>query len=247
MLSLPVGMWGYAMFGLAVLLGPTALALFALFLFFGSLDLINLTMDETEKLLADAGLSLMFFAQHSTMIRRSFRKRLVRLLPEAYSGAFYTIASSLVLVLLVIFWQQSAHSLATAHNVVRWFLRALYFLSILGFFWGVKALGFFDPFGLKAAFAHLRGLRLAPRALIVRGPYRYVRHPLYLFVLLMIWSCPDLTADRMLFNVLCTAWIIVGSVLEERDLVAFYGDTYRNYQSEVPMLIPRPNWARRYE
>ena len=54
----------------------------------------------------------------------------------------------------------------------------------------------------------------------------------------MIWSYPDLTADRLLFNVLFTGWIIVGSVLEERDLVENYGEDYRSYQRRVPMLIP---------
>jgi protein-S-isoprenylcysteine O-methyltransferase Ste14 len=72
----------------------------------------------------------------------------------------------------------------------------------------------------------------------VRGPYRWVRHPLYFFCLLMIWSCPDLSLDRLLHNVLWTAWIVVGSVLEERDLVASFGEEYSNYKREVPMLIP---------
>jgi protein-S-isoprenylcysteine O-methyltransferase Ste14 len=54
----------------------------------------------------------------------------------------------------------------------------------------------------------------------------------------MIWSYPDLTADRLLFSVLFTVWIIVGTVLEERDLVADYGEVYRNYQRAVPMLVP---------
>jgi len=195
-------------------------------------------MDETQKLWADACLCMAFFIQHSVMIRDFFRQRVVRLIPEAYSGACYTIVSGLVLLLLVAFWQQSAYSLATADNGVRWFARAVYFLSIVGFFWGVKALGLFDPFGLKAGLAYLRGPRLIPQTLVVKGPYRWVRHPLYLSVLLMIWSCPDLTADRMLFNLLGTAWIIVGTVLEERDLVGHYGDAYREYQRKVPMLLP---------
>ena len=54
----------------------------------------------------------------------------------------------------------------------------------------------------------------------------------------MIWSYPHLTADRALFNVLWTLWIFTGSVLEERDLVAEFGDRYRDYQNKVPMLIP---------
>ncbi len=73
---------------------------------------------------------------------------------------------------------------------------------------------------------------------LVQGAYRWVRHPLYLTILLMIWSHPDPTADRLLFNVLFTTWIIVGTVLEERDLVAVFGNDYQNYQRRVPMFIP---------
>jgi len=72
----------------------------------------------------------------------------------------------------------------------------------------------------------------------VRGPYRWVRHPLYLFTLMMIWSYPGLTADRLLFNILWSGWVIIGSVLEERDLAAEFGQPYRDYQRTVPMLVP---------
>ena len=78
--------------------------------------------------------------------------------------------------------------------------------------------------------------------LTVRGPYRWVRHPLYAFILLLIWACPDLAADRLLFNVLWTSWVVVGTVLEERDLAAEFGEDYLRYQRRVPMLVP---WKRR--
>ena len=74
--------------------------------------------------------------------------------------------------------------------------------------------------------------------LAIRGPYRWVRHPLYSFVLLLIWSCPDLSVDRIMFNVLMTGWIVVGTYLEERDLVDEFGDDYQEYQRRVPMLVP---------
>ena len=74
--------------------------------------------------------------------------------------------------------------------------------------------------------------------LAVRGAYRWVRHPLYTSALLLIWSQPDLTYDRILFNVTWTLWMIVGTVLEERDLLANFGDAYAAYKRNVPMLIP---------
>jgi protein-S-isoprenylcysteine O-methyltransferase Ste14 len=102
----------------------------------------------------------------------------------------------------------------------------------------MRALGVFDPFGVIPLRNYLRGRQSSSVPFVVRGPYRWVRHPLYLFLILMIWSYPDLTADRLLFNVLWTIWMVVGTVLEERDLVAAFGDAYRAYQRKVPMLIP---------
>ena len=78
-----------------------------------------------------------------------------------------------------------------------------------------------------------------PMPFTVRGPYCWVRHPLYFFSLLMIWFSPVLTFDRLMFNILWTGWIIVGTILEERDLTVAFGDEYKEYQQKVPMLIPR--------
>jgi hypothetical protein len=86
-----------------------------------------------------------------------------------------------------------------------------------------------------------RGMRgtVEPAAVfVVRGPYRWVRHPWYAAVSAVVWSCPGLTADRLLFNVLWTGWICLGAMLEEADLVAEFGDTYETYRRRVAMLIP---------
>ncbi len=69
-----------------------------------------------------------------------------------------------------------------------------------------------------------------------------VRHPLYFCVIVLLWTTPVLTADRLLLNVLWTAWIMLGTVLEERDLTVDFGDLYREYRRRVPMLIP---WRRK--
>jgi len=54
----------------------------------------------------------------------------------------------------------------------------------------------------------------------------------------MIWSCPNASIDRLLFNILWTVWIVVATLLEERDLVNDFGEGYLDYQRKVPMLFP---------
>lgn len=117
--------------------------------------------------------------------------------------------------------------------------RLLTVLAVAVFVRSVTVLGsLFDPLGIRSIKAHLRGASEARSAFLVKGPYRWVRHPLYSCVLLLFWCTPDVTADRLLLDMLWTSWICIATVLEERDLVAVFGDAYRDYQRKVPMLIP---------
>jgi protein-S-isoprenylcysteine O-methyltransferase Ste14 len=178
------------------------------------------------------------------MIRRPFRERLGRAVPVHYHPAVYSIASGIVLLLLVGLWQHSHVVVLAVEGPPRWVLRGLFVAGGAVFLWAVKALGSFDTFGLAPIRAHLRGT--TPRSLpfSIRGPYRWVRHPLYSVFLVMMWANPDVTADRLLFAVLFTGWIVLGTVLEERDLVRDLGEPYREYQEKVPMLVPWRSPAR---
>jgi protein-S-isoprenylcysteine O-methyltransferase Ste14 len=223
---------------LAGLFGGGGLLTFMLFLFAGSFNLVDLGLGETLALLLDACLCLAFFIQHVVMARKPFRQRLARFLPTQYSGLLYAIASGVVVLALVVFWQESAYTLVAPQGLVRWSLRAVFALAIAGVVWTIWALGFFVNFRLQPTMDDLRGTKPQPVHLVVRGPYRWVRHPLYLSSLLMLWSYPDLTPDRLLLNLLFTVFVIVGTLFEERDLVATFGEAYRSYQRKVPMLIP---------
>lgn len=77
-------------------------------------------------------------------------------------------------------------------------------------------------------------------SLTVRGFYRWVRHPLYLFSLLFLWLTPWMTANLLTTFILFTIYFYVGSIYEEKRLLAEFGVAYRKYQQRVPRLIPIP-------
>jgi protein-S-isoprenylcysteine O-methyltransferase Ste14 len=219
-------------------LGGASLLLFGVFLVIGPFELVDLGLQAPVALWIDGLLCFAFCAQHSVMVRQSFRRRLEALVPAYVHGAVYALASGGVLMVLLIFWQSVMPPLVALEGTARWALRAPALAAILGIVWGVRALRSFDPFGVRPVIARLRHRELKELPLAVRGPYKWVRHPLYTCILVLVWCFPDLSADRLLLNLTLTIWMVLGSVLEERDLVSRFGEQYREYQRDVPMLIP---------
>ena len=228
----------YLVTAIAAVTGSVSLLLFGLFVYGYSLTFVELGYGRKEILVWNGFLCLLFFLQHSSMIRKPFRRRLAEIVPYHYHGAFYTIASAAVLILLVVCWQDSGQILYSLDGIVRWIARGVFFASLLGMYWGMRVLHSFDVFGVRTALDRIRSPQVKSAALVITGPYRWVRHPMYFFTLILIWSAPDITVDRLFFNVLFSTWIVVGTVLEERDLVADFGEVYRDYQRKVPMLLP---------
>lgn len=229
----------YLVISASGLIGGGSLVLFWIFLYVGSFDWVYFGLKGSTLLAFDALLCAVFFIQHSTMIRKSFKNRLHKIIPAHYHGAFYSISSGTILLILIILWQDSHLYIFKQQDGIRTLFRIIFISSIGLFIWGCIALRSFDFFGIEPIIANLKGTEPIAIPFIVRGPFRWVRHPLYLAMLLLIWSCPEVSIDRFLFNILWTVWIVVATLLEERDLVDGFGEDYQDYQSKVPMLLPR--------
>lgn len=78
-------------------------------------------------------------------------------------------------------------------------------------------------------------------ALDTSGILAHVRHPWYLGAFLLIWA-RTLDGSAVVMNLVLSVYLVVGTVLEERKLVAEFGEEYRRYQQRVPMLVP---WLKR--
>jgi protein-S-isoprenylcysteine O-methyltransferase Ste14 len=81
-----------------------------------------------------------------------------------------------------------------------------------------------------------------PARLVLKGLYRWVRHPLYTAGLVFIWLTPVMTVNVLAMNVGLTIYIIVGALFEERKLLHEYGQAYADYRRCTPMLIPGLVW-----
>jgi uncharacterized membrane protein len=187
----------------------------------------------------DAFLSLLFFLQHSVMVRRPFRARLARVLPARYGGIVYAITSGLTLALVMVLWQRVDIPVFRLEGAARGVAVALSLFAVaLLLISGYAVRRTIDFLGVRPVRAHWQGESPPSMPIVVEGPYRWVRHPLYSCILALLWIRPEMMADGLVLSILWSAWIILGTVLEERDLVADVGDAYRAYQRRVPMLVP---------
>ena len=110
-------------------------------------------------------------------------------MPEEYYAALYAIASGAALLAVIFFWQEGALLVAAPPGLLRWSFRALFCLAIAGFLWCGRSLKYFDPFGIGPLLGRCAA-KPGQLTLTITGPYRLVRHPLYLLSIVMIWSCP---------------------------------------------------------
>jgi protein-S-isoprenylcysteine O-methyltransferase Ste14 len=96
--------------------------------------------------------------------------------------------------------------------------------------------------GLSQALAYIRNqpLPLAPERLKTTGPYKFSRHPLYIFSILILWSTPNMTDTYLAFCASVTLYFIIGSRFEEKRMLNTFGDAYARYQTQVPWLFPLP-------
>lgn len=92
------------------------------------------------------------------------------------------------------------------------------------------------------AFIGLRQLAgLSERSeLVTSGFYRYLRHPMYFFGLVILWLIPQMTVNLLVVSAAFTLYLLVGAWFEERKLLRVYGSAYEAYKARTPMMIPLP-------
>lgn len=198
------------------------------------------TMDLAPAIAIDVALALLFALQHSVMARPRFKQWWTRIVPAQLERSFYVLASCLAVAALMLFWQPVGGVVWDVQSPIgRTFLTILF---ALGWFL-VPAVTFllnhFDLLGTRQAWLYFRGKQYTSLAFRTPGPYRFVRHPLYVGWLIAFWATPTMTVTHLLFAGLMTAYILAAIPIEERDLIAHHGETYASYRRRVGMLIPR--------
>ena len=195
--------------------------------------------DFATSLAIDLLLLGIFAVQHSVMARPVFKRWVTRFIPQAAERSTYVLTASLALIALFVFWRPLGGVVWQVQSPLA--AGGLHLLCAFG--WTLVLLStfmidHFDLFGLRQVYLNLIEETYWPVEFRTPGPYRWVRHPLYLGFLIAFWSTPVMSVAHLVFALMTTGYILVAIRLEERDLIDNLGHVYREYRQRVPMLLP---------
>jgi protein-S-isoprenylcysteine O-methyltransferase Ste14 len=183
-------------------------------------------------------LLVLFGIQHSLMARPAFKTMWTKLVPQAAERSTYVLFSSIAMFLLFWQWQPIGGVIWNIDNAYgRITLYALYAAGWATVLLTTFLINHFDLFGLRQVTLQLIGRPYTVLRFRTPGPYRLVRHPLYVGWLMVFWFTPEMTAAHLLFAVALTTYILIAIQYEERDLVQMHSE-YAEYRRRVPMMVP---------
>ena len=178
------------------------------------------------------------FAIHHTLFARSTIKQwLAARLPAYLERSLFVWVASALLIAVIVAWQPLP---GRAYQHRGWSAVPHWAIVLAGLWLIARATGVIDPLQL-AGIRQLRGESTGEGLQIV-GPYRLVRHPIYLGWMLMFFGVPDMTWTRFLFAAVSSAYLIIAIPFEERSLNEAFGDAYAEYQKVVRWRVVPGVW-----
>lgn len=209
-----------------------------LFVFLWGIDLSTSLFSRygrvSDWILWDFTLLLQFAIPHSVLLHPSTKKRLAKRIPGAMYGVFFCAVTCVSLWATLLLWKSSSFYVWDLREGMDGFVHGMLIVSWISLFYSISLTGFGYQTGWTTWWAWFRSRKIAPRAFVSHGAYRYLRHPIYLSFMGLIWFNPQMSADRFVLAVVWTTYIFVGSELKDRRLEFYLGDAYRRYRSQVP-------------
>ena len=202
------------------------------YLFFFLRD--GITRPTVGWLAMDCALALQFAVIHSLLLLPRSRSMLARIIPSQLYGNLFALATCAGLSLMFVTWRSSPVLIWEASGWSRIVISAGFYASWASLIYSLKLVGLGYQTGWTQWVHWLRREALPRREFVQRSVYGWMRHPVYLSFLGLIWFTPRMTADHAVLTGLWTVYIFAGSYLKDQRLTFYLGDTYREYASRVP-------------
>ena len=185
-------------------------------------------------IMVNLGLICLFGLQHTIMARRSFKEKITQVIPAAAERSTFVLVSGIIMCLAVWCWQPVPGTVWSVEmvsaKIVLWglYLAGWAYLVVSTF-----VTNHFELFGLRQGYLYFHGIPHTPVKFINKWMYSYSRHPMMLGVLVGLWAIPEMSATHFILSLLMSAYIVVGVLFEERELINQFGDTYRQYKRNI--------------
>jgi protein-S-isoprenylcysteine O-methyltransferase Ste14 len=185
-------------------------------------------LSPSRALAVDVTLFGMFALHHSVLARARVKAVVTRAVPTPLERSLYVWTSSALLVMTCAAWQPIP---GTIYSLPQPWRAGGYLVQAIGLWLTGRAARVIDPLDL-AGIRQASGTQ-APAQFRVIGPYHRVRHPIYLGWVCLVFGAPHMTATRLAFAAISTAYLVAAIPFEERSLVGEFGEEYRAYQRRV--------------
>jgi hypothetical protein len=182
-------------------------------------------------LLIDAALISLFGLQHSLMARPWFKRRL-SLLPPPFVRVTFVHAANLALFALIAFWQPVPILVWDLSDVAKDAASLLFTAGWAILLLGALSFGIFDLLGVSQMHAWYRREPEKELSLKTGVLYRFLRHPMYVGVLMAMWATPRMSVGHALLAGGMTLYVMIALRYEERDLQATYGKAYAKWREQ---------------
>lgn len=184
-------------------------------------------------------LLLLFGVQHSVMARRGFKDWITQYISPAIERSTYVMATNLAFIVLFLFWQPlPGHLWSVEEATLRAVVYAIAGLGTVIILISTFLTDHFDLFGLRQIWLNLLRKTYTPVPFREIFFYKWVRHPMMVGILILLWATPDMSSGHLMFSAGMSLYVLIGIGFEERGLAKELGRPYIDYQARTRRLLP---------
>lgn len=184
----------------------------------------------------DALLATGFAIPHSVLLAPPTQKWLRQWVPDGMLGCIHCCVTCVTLLIMFHYWGGSERVLWRATGIAEQVILGCFYLSWIALLYSLYWTGFGYQTGLTQWWYWFTETKPPRRPFVTGGPFRYMRHPVYMSFLGLIWFTPVMTWDHAILTGVWTVYIYAGSYFKDKRLLRFIGEEYYEYGTRISGL-----------